>query len=501
VAALSEVLAGAWEGLVLLLSWPNILYSLGGTLVAMCVAVLPGISGATLMAIAIPLTFSWEPLPIMLLFGALVGGATFMGSTTAILFNIPGTGPNAATMLDGFPMAVQGRARTALACSAAASALGSTVGVLALILLIPLIAVVEPHVGPPELLMLSVWGLLSVATVIRTSLLPGLVTAGLGLLVSFVGFDPMTAEARFTLGTLSLQEGLGLIPVFVGVFAIAEVVQLLASGRTTISGSTEARRLAGDTREGVLSVFRHFGVFLKSSLIGTGVGVVPGVGGTVAAFIAYGEAARAAGRDGRFGEGDIRGVIAPEAANDAKDGGALLPTLAFGIPASAGTALLLVALQIHGVAPGPELMTSRLDLVFALIWSLFLANWVTSLLGLSVVGPLAALSTVRTARLAPPILLLAAIGAFAYRGRVLDVWIAFGFGVVGYLMRRHGWPRITFIIALVLGPVVELNLNLSLRLHELDRIELWSRPSVLAMAVLIAVTLIIPRASRLRRTP
>ena len=173
-----SVLAAAWEGLRLVLTWPNVLYPIVGTLAAMCIALLPGVSGAALIAIAIPLTFSWDPLPIMLLFGALVGGATFMGSVTAILLGIPGTAPNAATLFDGHPMALQGRARTAIACSAASSALGSTVGIVILIALIPIMVYIVPLVGPPEYLMLALWGLVSIATVIRASLIKGLMTNG-----------------------------------------------------------------------------------------------------------------------------------------------------------------------------------------------------------------------------------------------------------------------------------------------------------------------------------
>ena len=310
----------------------------------MCVAALPGVSGATLIALAIPLTFSWEPLPLMVLFGALVGGGTFMGSVTAILLNIPGTAPNAATALDGYPMTRQGRAREAIACSATASALGSTVGVVALILMLPLVGGLLHLVGPLEMLVLALWGLLSVATVIRTSLLKGLIVAGLGLMVSFRRAGSCVGRAPLHLRHAHLQDGFALIPVFIGIFAVAEAIDLMASGRAQIAEDPGRDALRGSTRKGVRSVFRYPGLFLRSSLIGTVVGVVPGVGGTVAAFVAYGEARRSTGADGRFGDGDIRGVLAPEAANDAKDGGSLLPALAFGIPASTGTALLLAAL-------------------------------------------------------------------------------------------------------------------------------------------------------------
>ncbi len=488
------VAEAAREGFLTVFSWPNILYPVAGTLLAMVFSVLPGLSGVTLMALAIPLTFQWQPLPVLMLFGALVGGATFMGSATAILLNIPGTAPNAATMFDGYPMACQGRAKTALGCSAAASALGSTFGVLALVALIPLMPVLIPLLGPPEYLVLAIWGLTTIATVIGGSVLKGLAMAGLGLMLSFVGFDPRSGAVRYTLGTLYLQDGLSLIPVFLGIFAVAESIDLMASGRATISGSTRLDQLAGSAREGVRSVFRHFGLFVRSSLIGTVVGTIPGLGGTAAAFVAYGEAARSAGSDGHFGSGDIRGVLAPEAANDAKDGGALLPTLAFGLPGSAGTALLLGVLTLHGIRPGEQLMTTELPLVFALIWSLFLSNWMSSLVGLSLAGPLSRLTVARTSRLLPPILILAAAGAFAYRGRLADVWLTFGFGLIGYAMKRYGWPRVAFIIALVLGPMFELNLHLTLSLQRLGRIQIWTRPAFLVLAVLLALTLWLARS-------
>ncbi|CAN5875961.1 tripartite tricarboxylate transporter permease [soil metagenome] len=481
------VLSAAWEGLTLVLAWPNILYPIVGTLIAMAFAVLPGLSGTTLMALAIPLTLGWDPLHVMLLYGALLGGATFMGSVTAILLNIPGTAPNAATLIDGYPMAQKGMARTALAASATASALGSTFGVILLIAFVPVVALVITRIGPPEYLLLAVWGLIAIGTIIRGSVAKGLAAAGLGLMVSFIGLDPRTADARFTFDTMYLLDGLSVVPVFLGMFALAEVIDLSASRRETISGRTRFEELGGSTIEGIVAVFRNGGLFLRSSAIGTVVGMIPGLGGTVAGFIAYGEAART-DRSGTMGTGDIRGVIAPEAANDAKDGGSLLPTLALGIPASAGTAVLLGVMAIHGIRPGQELMNEGLPLTFALIWALFLSNWITSVAGLSVVRPLSRLTIVRTRRLIPPIVVLATLGALASSGRIADVWVAMLFGVTGYLMKKHDWSRVAFVMALVLGPLFEQNLQLTLDLQRLGRIDFWARPSVLVIVALIALT-------------
>ena len=492
MAMLAPILEGAWDGLVLVLSWPNPLYLVLATIAAMAVAALPGISGITLLTLAVPLTFSWEIQPSLVVFGALVGGGTFMGSVTAILFNIPGTAPSAATAIDGHAMTRQGRAREALGCSAAASALGSSVGVVVLALLLPFVGSVLHLMGPAEMLVLAAWGLLSVVAVIRKAPTKGFILVGLGLMAAFVGLDPISAEARFTFGTLYLLDGIPAIPVFIGIFAVAEAIDLIATRRPRIAERIDPEGLAGSARKGVLAVFRFPRVFLRSSLIGAIVGIMPGVGGTAASFIAYNEARRTAGASGRFGKGDVRGVLAPEAANDAKDGGSLLTTLAFGIPGSAVTAVLLAAFEVHGLRLGRSLLQNDLDLVFALIWALFLSNWITSLLGLALASRMAGLAEVRSGRLIPVILVLAAVGAIGYRGRLGDVALAFAFGVAGYAMRRYGWPRIAFVMALILGSLVEVNLHLTMTLHELGRLNFWTRPSVLVGAALVMVTVIGP---------
>ena len=486
------VLSAAWEGWVLVFSWPNILYPVAGTLVAMVFAACPGVSGVTLMALAIPFTLHWDPLPVMLIFGAFVGGATFMGSVTAILFNVPGSPPNAATIFDGYPMAQQGRAKTAIGCSAAASALGSTFGIIVLILLIPVMRSALLAFGPAEFLMLAIWGLATLASLRRGSVVKGLAAAGIGLLLAFVGYDPRTAELRYTFGTVYLRDGVSLVPVFLGMFALAAVVDLVVSRRPTISGETAVAELRGSVWEGVRAVFENFGLFVRSSVLGTVIGMIPGVGGTVASFLAYGQAVQTAKDRSRFGYGDIRGVLAPEAAHDAKDGGSLVPTLAFGIPSGIATAMLLPALTLHGLTPGAGMMNDRLSLVFVLIWSLFLSNWLTSIVGLAAAHPFARLTVVRTHLLVPFILVLATLGAFVYRGRFEDVVAAYLFGFVGYSMERLGWPRIPLVVALVLGPLFERNFHLTVRLHQLDRINFWSRPIAMTLLGLTVISLALP---------
>ncbi len=492
---LEPMVQSAAEGLVLVFSWPNILYPITATIVAMLFALIPGMSGATLMALVIPLTLFWDPLAALLIFGPLVGGATFMGSVTSILFNIPGRASSAVSLLDGHPLARQGKAMTAISCSATASALGSTIGVALLLLLLPFLQRAVLLFGPPELLLLVIWGLTTLAVLSRGTVVRGLIMGGLGLLLSFVGFDPRTAEQRYTFDFLYLADGLDLVPVVTGLFAIAETIGFMVSPRTSLSG---VRVLSGGVWEGVRSVFTHFGLFLRSSVIGTVVGIIPGIGGTFAGFVAYGHAVQSS-PGGRFGRGDIRGVIAPEAAIDAKDGGALVPTLAFGIPGGMGTAMLLTALAVHGLTPGREMLTGDMTLVFVLIWSLLLSNWLTSLLGLAFVRPLSRISTLRTDLIAPVILVLATVGAYAYRGSTGDIAAAYVFGLFGFALNRMGWPRLPLLIGLVLGTLFESNLQLTLRLHALGRIDLLTRPILLVLLVLIAWSVSYPIIRERRR--
>lgn len=487
-----SLLTAAGEGLQLVLAWPNLLYPVIGTLLAMVFAFLPGVSGVTLMALAITMTFSWDPLPIVLLFGAFVGGATFMGSITAILFNVPGSAPNAATLIDGHPMAVNGEAKTAIACAASASALGATFGIVVLIGLLPLMRWLILAFGPPEFLLLAIWGLTTVAMVSRGSWLKGLAGAGLGLMLAFVGMSPRTAESRYTLGSDYLVDGLAIVPVLLGLFALAEMIDLAASGRTSISGKLRARELSGSILDGCLAPLRHLGLLLRSSVIGTLVGIIPGIGGTVASFVAYGHAVQTCRKAPRFGRGDLRGVLAPEAANDAKDGGSLVPVLAFGVPGSEGTVLLLTALTLHGVVPGRELVGDQLPLVFALIWALFLSNWLTSLLGLAVSGQLARVTVIRSDLLVPVIFALVAAAAVVYRGRPDDLLVTTLFGFLGYGLKKYGWPRVPLVIAMVLGSMFETNLHLTVQLQSLGRINLLERPIAALLAVLIVLTLLLP---------
>lgn len=477
------------QGATHVLSWPGILIPVVGTLLSMVTSFLPGIGSASLMALMLVLTLSWEPESVLLMFGALTGGATFMGSITAILFNIPGGAPSAAALLDGHPLALKGYPKTAIACAATASAVGSIFGVVVLLAMLPVIRPFLLEFGPLERMLLGIWGLTTIVAVPNTPPLKSLTMAVLGLMVAMVGSDPNTSDPRWTFGLDALRDGIGVLPALLGLFTLAELADWKRRD------ALEATRLdAGAPRDsvraGIRAVFRHPGLTLRSSLIGTLVGIIPGVGGTVAAFLAYGQAANTARGDrSGFGKGDIRGVIAPEAAVDAKDGGSLLPAVAFGLPGSEAGVILVTVLALHGLVPGTPMLTEQLPMTMTLILALLLSNILTSVVGVLATPQLARLHRLDIDRLALPALVVSVFAVIQVNGSLADFYAAIAFGLLGYVFKRHGWPRVPFVIAFVLGEFIETNLTLSLRLAELGRVDLFERPASLAILALTVISM------------
>ena len=484
---LNEYLGSAAVGLGHLFSWPGILIPVLGTLLSMVTAFLPGIGSASLVALVIVFTVQWDPVSIMLLFGALTGGATFMGSITAILFNIPGTTASAAAMLDGYPLGKKGYPQYAIACAATASAVGSVIGVVVLILILPIIRPFLLAFGPLELLLLGIWGLTTLVAVPNSAPLKAFVMVLLGFLTAMVGADPTTGQERWAFGSLELFAGIPMVPVLLGIFTFSELITWVRS--YDLSENAVTRRAADDSiLAGILAVFRHWGLTMRSAIIGTVVGIIPGVGGTVASFVAYGQAVQTSRGDAQeFGKGDVRGLVAPEAAVDAKDGGSLLPVVAFGLPGSEGGVILVAVLAIHGIVPGVPMLSEHLHLTYALIFALLFSNILTSVVGVGLAPYLARLKDLRIDLIVLPALIVSLIAVVQIDSQVSDLFLAVGFGLAGYFFKRHDWPRVPFIIAFVLGAFLETNLSLTTQLVALDRITLWERPAALGI---LAVTLL-----------
>lgn len=483
---------------VYLMHGSNLVYLMVGVLVGLAFGVIPGLGGATAIALLLPLTFGMEADQAIVLMGGVMGSVAIGGSMTAILVNTPGTAPNAATCFDGYPLTREGKAGLAIGAAAAASSLGGLVGLLILVFALPLAKSVVMWFGPPAIFMLTVLGLTSL-TVASGNLLRGLIAACVGLFAGFVGYDGIGGTERYTAGIEYLWDGLSIVPVLIGMFAVAEMLNLYVRG-----GPIARNPSAGDvrvvgTRDGIKAVLANPRALLSGSTIGTLIGMVPGVGGTVAAFLSYSFVAQTSSNNEKFGSGDIRGVIGPEAANNAKDGGALIPTLAFGVPGSAEMALFLGVLVLHGLDPGPMLLLEKETTIFVLILALLAATLSSAALVLLVARYLARIAYVDSSVLIPCVIAISFVGAYALQGSMGDVFVTAFFGLLGYLMIRTGYPRITFVIAFVLSDLMETNFMLSMIRFRGDWLRFFTDTTTLVLLAMAVLALVIPARQALRK--
>jgi putative tricarboxylic transport membrane protein len=484
MSSLEALLAGMSN----VFSWPGILIPIAGTLLAMVASFLPGLGNASVAVLAMVLTLNWEPTSVLLLFGALTGGATFMGSITAILFNIPGSVSSTPALLEGYPLSKRGLTRTAIACAATASAVGSVFGVLLLLTILPVVEPLILKVGPLEILLIGVLGLLTIVAVPSKSKLKSACMVGLGLLFAMVGTEPLQSLPRWSLGSIELGAGIGLVPMIMGIFTISELIEWMRPVSVLRPETIRKSSVQDSTRKGIFSVFKNWGLTLRCSAIGSLVGMVPGIGGTVAGFVAYGHAVQSSPKEQQtFGHGNIKGLIAPEAAVDAKDGGSLLPTLALGLPGSEACVILLAVFSMHGLVPGTPMLTTHLALTYTLILALLFSNLLTSAAGVLLAPALSKLGNLRINRIALPCLLICIVSAVQLEGRIMDLYVMLFFGVLGYFWRTYDWPRIPFVIAFVLASVIEKNLALTYQLTAVGRIGMLN--SFMALGAVFAVLL------------
>ena len=478
------------------------LFYLGcGVLMGLVFGVIPGLGGTTALALLMPVTFSMSSINAMYLAGGVMGAVSFGGSVSAILLNTPGTAPNAATCFDGYPLARQGKAGLAIGASATASAVGGIIGLFTLLIFIPIARSIVLSFGPSEFFLLTILGLAAIAVSVRGKLLRGLIAGCAGLLLAFVGSDPISGEIRFTGGMDYLWDGIPLVPVLTGMFAISQMIELGVSGGSVAQKSTDAdsMRITG-VADGVLSVFRNWPTLLRGSLIGTIIGAIPGLGGTVASFLAYSSTAQTARDSDTFGTGNIKGVIAPESANNAKDGGALIPTVAFGIPGSAETALFLGILVLHGMDPGPTILMYHQAEIYGLIVALTVSAVGASLIGLALSRMLVLITRVDVGVVIPVVVAISLTGVYVLNGRMGDVALTLIMGFVGYLMIRFDYPRLTLVIALVLGATAEKSLHQVVQISDHHAFAFMvGRPISALLMVAIVFTFLLPTLRRLRR--
>lgn len=453
------------DGLLLLLQPESLLYLTIGMAIGLVIGFLPGLGGLATLALLTPLIIGMDPAQGLAFILGAYGAVSFGGSITAILFGVPGTGEQVVTTFDGYPMARQGRAGRALGVSAAASAFGGLFGVVVLILAIPIALQLMTYIRSPEVFMLGIIGILVIGISDADTRLKGVISGFLGLMLSFIGLDPITGISRMTFGNLELMDGLGITAMTMGLFAVAEMYAIYTRG-VAIAGNAPAsrsREKGARVLDGVMDGVRNWRVVIQSGSIGAVSGVIPGVGGTLGMFGAYAVAKRSAKDPASFGKGNPVGVLAPEAANNAKEGGSFVPTLSFGIPGSSGMALVIVILLILGFVPGPDMINNHLDIVFLIAWVMALSNILCSVLGLALAPGLAKLAFVRPQVLAPALIAIALLGSFIDTRLPLSIVIALVFGVVGYIFKATGYSAAGVTLGFVLGPLIDQNLGLSLQ--------------------------------------
>ncbi|MDP2735207.1 MAG: tripartite tricarboxylate transporter permease, partial [bacterium] len=424
------------DGLILVFQWKSFLYLLIGAFIGFWVGILPGLGGGATLALMIPFIYKMTPqeaLPFLLGMHSVVQTT---GDITSILFGVPGEATTVATIVDGYPMAKKGEAGRALGAALMSSLVGAVIGAGFLALSIPVVRPLVLAFGSPEMLMIIVLGLTCISTLSgqgRRGLLLGLMAGGFGFLCSLVGQDRQAGILRFTFGQLYLWNGLSIIPVCVGLFAVPEIVDLFVRG-TSISGVASEGKLGKGVMEGVKDTFRHFWLTVRCSILGSLIGIMPGLGGGVAQWVAYAHATQSAktlkDQEG-FGKGDVRGVLGPGAANNSKEGAGLIPTVAFGIPASSGMAILMGAFFLMGLVPGPEMLTKHLSLTFSMVWTIVVAKIIVVAASLLFINRIARLTAIRGNLLIPFILLLCFVGAYTANNHIGDLMVLLLFGGIG----------------------------------------------------------------------
>lgn len=477
----------------------NLLMIFVGTFLGVLAGAMPGISGAIVTALLLPVTFFLQPTPALLMLVAIYCGGLFGGSITAILWGIPGASVASATMFDGFPLTQKGQAGKALTTAMLASALGGLLSAVIMILLAPPLANVSLAFGPAEYFSLVVFALAIVGAFVTESPIKGTIMILLGLALTTVGRDGMSGVDRLTFGVPGLSSGLDLIPLMMGFFAVSEAIQFVMTRakRFELKGVSGTWAAPLTKRE----VAELLPTIVRGTLIGTGVGILPAAGGTMAAFLAYGVEKRLCPE---VGTGVLRGVAAPESANNASSGGAMVPTLALGIPGSEGTALLLVGLTLHGLQAGPLLMITQRKLVFSLFAGMLLANVLMVLVGFFLARGFAALLALPLEIVYGVVVGLSFVGAYAVRNNFLDVWVALIAGVVGVVFKRYKWPVAPLVVGIVLGELLETSFRRALLVSQNGYAIFFTRPisaAFIILTVLVYVFPVVARVVRSRKAP
>ena len=484
------------HALPLVLNWASLLAVVIGVLAGITVGALPGLSATMAISLLVPFTFGLQPLVALGLMAGIYNGAMYGGAIPAVLLRIPGTPAAVATTFDGYPMAQRGEGGFALQVALISSAFGGIASSLALMLLAPPLSKVSLLFGPPEVFWIAVFGLCSIVFLLGGSVIKGLMSACFGVFVSLVGTDPILGTDRFTFGRLELLDGVNIVILLVGLYALPPVIDLLetplaAAGASGDRLRTESFFLA------VPKMLRYWKTWIRSSLIGIWIGILPGAGGSMAAFLSYNEARRVSKTPETWGKGEPEGVAASECANNADTASAMIPALTLGIPGTAVAAVMLGGLLIHGLQPGPMLFRENPDVVFGIMWQFLFGAVLLIFLG----GSLATNSFAKVLRLPRPLLgsvivVLMLIGVYSIHGRMFDVYLMLGFGAIGYVMDKLKFPLPPAVLGLILGGYAENNLRLALRIGRGDWSILLENTTSKVLVAMVLVVILGPIVKR-----
>lgn len=467
-----------------------------GVLIGLMFGAIPGLGGLIGLTLLLPFTFDMSSHVALAFLMGLSSIIVTSDTIPAVLFGVPGSVGSAATVLDGYPMARNGQASRAFGAAFTSSVIGGLWGALVLAVSIPILRPILLHIGSPELFAFCIFGLSLAAVLSGGSPLKGLAAATIGILLATIGDEPITGTLRWTFGSLYLWDGLPIVPIALGLFAIPEIADLVIE-RKPISRLNEKIHKRGQI-EGARDVARNWFLVVRSSTIGSVLGAIPGIGASIIDWVAYGHAARTEkNADKSFGSGDVRGVIASESSNNAKEGGALIPTIAFGVPGSASMALILGALMIQGIVPGPAMLTKSLDVTYTLVWSIAFANIFGAGICFLFANQMAKIANIEIGILAPLVLSVVFIGAFQASTHWGDLFVLMAFGVVGFIMKRLKWPRPPLMLGFVLGGLVERYLFISVERYGVSW--LWDNPIVIIMLAVTAYGIFAPQIKKMIR--
>ncbi|WP_151704465.1 tripartite tricarboxylate transporter permease [Nitrincola alkalilacustris] len=472
----------------------NLFYVFIGVFAGTIIGMLPGLGPISALALMIPITFSMDPSSGLILMAGVYYGAIFGGSTSSILLNAPGVAGTVATSFDGYPMARQGKAGKALAIAAYASFVGGTISVIGLMLIAPLLSKVAVSFGPPEYFALMILGLTAVVSLSDKSLVKGLIAAVFGMMVSIVGIDLQTGTERYTFNSLNMLDGIDFLVVALGVFALAEVFVMLLRGD---DNKGEKRKAIGSLKLSGAEVKEIAGPVGRSSVLGFFIGVLPGAGATIGSFLGYSMEKRIAKDGDTFGKGNIKGVAAPEAANNAACGGSFVPLLTLGVPGSGTTAVLLGALLVMGVTPGPMMMETRPDVFWGVIASMYIGNVFLLALNLPFIPLIAKILDAPRPLLLAMILIFCMVGVYGMNFNIFDLVMLLVFGLIGLVMRLYGFPAAPMILGLILGALMEESMRRALQISGGDWSIFIDKPISLWLLVIALLSLTAPSLKKL----